>query len=83
MELGATISYLYPNLENGRDYILMDKGEGPVIVSWNAGVPQPTELELQTAWEEYQTSPKPVEIPMEERIKSLEEAMNFILLGGI
>lgn len=60
MELGATLSYLYPNLENGRDYILMDKGEGPAIVSWNADAPQPTESELQSAWEQLQENP-PVE----------------------
>lgn len=60
MELGATLSYLYPNLTNGEDYFVLNKGEGPYIASWNADMSQPTEAELQTAWEQLQANP-PVE----------------------
>ncbi|ASA24307.1 XkdW family protein [Paenibacillus donghaensis] len=42
----------YNLLTEGEDYDLVERG--PYIAAWNLDVPQPTEEELQAAWEAYQ-----------------------------
>ncbi|WP_339251538.1 XkdW family protein [Paenibacillus sp. FSL P2-0136] len=49
------------NYRHGIDYNLLTEGEdydlverGPYIAVWNLDAPQPTEAELQAAWEAYQ-----------------------------
>lgn len=42
----------YNLLTEGEDYDLVERG--PYIAAWNLPEPQPTEAELQTAWEAYQ-----------------------------
>lgn len=42
----------YNMLTDGEDYDLVERG--PYIAVWNLDVPQPTEAELQAAWEAYQ-----------------------------
>ncbi|MBW4083878.1 XkdW family protein [Paenibacillus sp. S150] len=41
----------YNLLTEGEDYDLVERG--PYIAAWNLDAPQPTEAELQTAWEAY------------------------------
>lgn len=41
----------YHNLTEGKDYDIVDRG--PYIAAWNLDAPQPTEAELQAAWEAY------------------------------
>ncbi|MBY9077290.1 hypothetical protein KIH86_03715 [Paenibacillus sp. HN-1] len=52
-------------LVEGEDYDLVDKG--PYIAVWNIDAPQPTDAELQAAWEAYQESEasKPPDPPSE------------------
>ncbi|MBY9080985.1 hypothetical protein KIH86_07515 [Paenibacillus sp. HN-1] len=62
----------YNRLVEGEDYDLVDKG--PYIAVWNLEVPQPTEAELQVAWDELQALPTP-EVPetAEEKLARLEQ----------
>ncbi|MNC53150.1 XkdW protein [compost metagenome] len=55
----------YNRLVEGEDYDLVDKG--PYIAVWNLEAPQPTEAELQAAWEAYKDAEasKPPDPPSE------------------
>ncbi|WP_025691971.1 XkdW family protein [Paenibacillus zanthoxyli] len=56
MNKAQAIMYLYPEANPLRDFEVRDicDGNGPYIAVWNLDVPQPTEEELQAAWEAYQ-----------------------------
>lgn len=41
----------YNNFILGKDYDIIERG--PYIAAWNLDVPQPTEVELEAAWEAY------------------------------
>ncbi|MNB98374.1 Phage-like element PBSX protein XkdW [compost metagenome] len=47
----------YNLLTDGEDYDLVDKG--PYIAYWGLEAPQPTEVELEAAWDELQAQPAP------------------------
>ncbi|AIQ61867.1 hypothetical protein PSTEL_00715 [Paenibacillus stellifer] len=55
----------YNLLTEGEDYDLVDKG--PYIAMWNLEAPQPTEAELEEAWQAYQEAEanKPPDPPSE------------------
>jgi hypothetical protein len=64
------VIHLFPDADPMQDFIVQDDsdGNGPYIAAWNLGDPQPTEAELQTAWEAYQQAEanKPPELtPLE------------------
>lgn len=59
----------YNLLVEGEDYDLVERG--PFIAVWNLDAPQPTEAELQAAWEAYQEAEanKPVELTEIEQLQ--------------
>lgn len=64
MNISQAIMQLYPNAVPNVDFIVQDdsNGNGPYITQWNVkgadgnDVPQPTEEELQAAWDAYALS---------------------------
>lgn len=59
----------YNLLTEGEDYDLVERG--PHIAVWNLDAPQPTEAELQAAWEAYQEAEanKPPELTDVEQLQ--------------
>lgn len=65
----------YNLLTEGEDYDIIERG--PYIAVWNMDQPQPTELELQAAWEAYEeaeASRPPVITEMEQLQRRLDIA---------
>ncbi|WP_042208366.1 XkdW family protein [Paenibacillus durus] len=56
MNITLTLQHLYHGADPIRDFEVWDDsdGKGPYIAVWNLDAPQPTEEELQAAWEAYQ-----------------------------
>ncbi len=59
MELYHAIKELFPEAEAERDFVLQDDGKGPYIREWNVKdvngnpVPEPTQTELEQAYQRY------------------------------
>lgn len=83
MILEKAILQIYPDAVPNVDFYVVDDGDGkgPEIKNWEYSGTIPTYEQLQSAWLEYQNAPKPP--LLDERIKQLEDAVNFILLGGM
>lgn len=74
MNIPQIIKHLYPNASPIIDFIVQDDsdGNGPYIASWNLPDPQPTETELQAAWEALQSlPPAPEPLTAEQRMDQL------------
>ncbi|MDT3427687.1 hypothetical protein J2Z22_003250 [Paenibacillus forsythiae] len=58
MNISRAIQYLYPDVDVMRDFEVWDNADdkGPYIAVWNLEAPEPTEEELQAAWEAYQAA---------------------------
>jgi hypothetical protein len=52
MDITLAIKHIYPKLNSREDFEVFDLGEG-IFVEWKSEKPQPTEEELQTAWNDY------------------------------
>jgi hypothetical protein len=65
----------YNLLTEGEDYDLVERGQ--YIAVWNLDVPQPTEAELQAAWEAYQEAEanKPPELTEIEQLRADNAAL--------
>ncbi|NJJ37812.1 XkdW family protein [Paenibacillus apii] len=77
MNISKAIQHLYPDVDVMKDFEVWDNadGNGPYIAVWNLKGPQPTEEELQAAWEAYQqaeANKPPVETDA-ERMSQLEQ----------
>lgn len=61
MNIAQAIMHLFPQANPLMDFIVQDDsdGEGPYIAKWNLEEPEPTEEELQAAWDEFQALPVP------------------------
>ncbi|KZE67000.1 hypothetical protein AWM68_19865 [Fictibacillus phosphorivorans] len=59
MDIAKTILHLYPDAVPLKDFTIMEllDGNGPFISEWNIAVPEPTNEELQAAWEEIKDIP--------------------------
>lgn len=60
MNLPQTIISLFPHAQPFTDFIIQDDsdGNGPYIAQWNLEEPQPTEEELQAAWQAMRPTPE-------------------------
>ncbi|MEC0264458.1 XkdW family protein [Paenibacillus anseongense] len=60
MNIPQAITHLFPQAVPFTDFIVQDDsdGNGPYIAQWNLEEPQPTEEELQAAWEAMQPTPE-------------------------
>ncbi|MNV83112.1 XkdW protein [compost metagenome] len=65
----------YNLLVKGKDYEIIERG--PYIAAWNLDVPQPTEVELEAAWEAYleAESNKPPELSEVEQLLAENTAL--------
>ncbi|AAU23109.1 MULTISPECIES: XkdW family protein [Bacillus] len=59
MNLALAVKYLFPDAIIGEDFIIRDDGDGrgQYIETWRISAPQPSEKELQEAWENYLENP--------------------------
>ncbi|MGQ5176911.1 XkdW family protein [Bacillus halotolerans] len=59
MNLALAVKYLFPNAVIGEDFVIRDDGDGrgQYIEIWNISDPQPSDQELQEAWEKYLANP--------------------------
>lgn len=50
--MALAIMYMYPNIVNLQDFVVMDNsdGQGQFISEWHYSQPKPTEVQLQSAW---------------------------------
>lgn len=75
MNLAACILHIYPAAKQDVDFVVQDDsdGRGPYIAIWKLDAPQPTEAELQAAWEAYQAeeAQRPV-MPTETEILGMQ-----------
>ncbi|MGE7615585.1 XkdW family protein [Paenibacillus sp. NPDC101420] len=62
-------------LVEGTDYVLEERG--PYIAAWNLDSPQPTEVELEAAWEAYLEAEanKPPELSEVEQLRTENTAL--------
>lgn len=72
MNIASAINFLHPNAVSMIDFIVRDDsdGEGQYIALWGLEEPEPTEEELQAAWDAYQDyeTNKPPEVTELDRI---------------
>jgi XkdW protein len=53
MNIALALKHLFPDKVQSDDYYVFEVDGVPEIIKWNMEVPQPTEAELQVAWEDY------------------------------
>ena len=51
MNIAQVLEYLFPDANPLLDYIVQDDGEGQFIAQWNLPDTQPTQAELEAAWD--------------------------------
>ncbi|GGG06710.1 hypothetical protein GCM10010912_59210 [Paenibacillus albidus] len=73
MNIASAILHLFPGKSPLKDFEIRDDsdGKGPYIAEWNLEEPQPTEEELQAAWEAYLEAEanKPPELTEMEKLQ--------------
>jgi hypothetical protein len=76
MNILRSINYIYPDLEFGKDFEVIDYSDWkwPYIKWHNDIIPQPTQAELETAWEQVQ-----IELQKEEENKHTKEKIEKVL----
>lgn len=82
MNIALAIKYMYPNAKTPQDFEVIDlnNGEPAFISEWNLSEPQPTEAELQAAWEQLQTLPPSQEPSTSKQLTSEQlESVNAML----
>lgn len=76
MNIAQAIMHLFPQANLLQDFLVQDDsdGKGPYIAQWNLDAAQPTEEELQAAWEAYQAAEasKPPVLTAEQQISALQ-----------
>lgn len=84
MNKALAIMELFPNTEPMKDFIVQDDGDerGQYIAMWNIDAPQPTEEELQAAWELIKDAPPP-KSPDQLRIEELEAQLSVMNTNNI
>jgi XkdW protein len=91
MNIALALQHLFPEKKQPDDYYVFEVDGVPEIIKWNMEVPQPTEEELQTAWNDYLANlpaePLTIEQQLEEervarkRVEARLEGLNNDLLG--
>lgn len=74
------ISRLFPDAVQGRDFDVYSHNGEQYIALWKLDEPEPTEEELQQAYEDYQANP-----PKKERsqLESLQETVDKLVLSNL
>ncbi|ULO09680.1 hypothetical protein H1230_13420 [Paenibacillus sp. 19GGS1-52] len=88
MNIAQVIMHLYPTANQMIDFMVQDNsdGNGPFIAFWNLPEPQPTETELQAAWEAYleEQANKPPVLTEIEQLQSEVSSLwyEIMTIGG-
>lgn len=69
----AAIQYLYPQSKPNVDYVILAEDGKQTIHKWNMPVKEPTEKELQDAWNKFLEQPREEILTPEEKVVNLEE----------
>ena len=73
MNIAQAIMHLFPQVNPMIDFIVQDDsdGEGTYIAHWGLEEPEPTEEELQAAWDDFESLPvlEPLETEAEKIIR--------------
>lgn len=79
MNVSKSIQHIYPQARQLIDFIVQDDsdGNGPYIAQWNLPQPQPTQAELEAAWELV----KNVSLPPSDsdRLKTVEDTIMALM----
>lgn len=85
MNLALAVKYLFPDAIIGEDFIIRDDGDGrgQYIETWRISAPQPSEKELQEAWENYLENPI-IDVPQlpdtSQQLLKLGQEISFLKL---
>lgn len=85
MNISQSILFLYPNTNPLTDFIVQDDsdGNGPYIAQWNLTEPQPTEAELQAAWDAMQpTDADLLALSQAKKKKEISDAVSAKIVSG-
>ncbi|NQX66816.1 hypothetical protein HQN90_11845 [Paenibacillus alba] len=85
MNIAQAIMHLYPDANPLTDFIVQDDsdGQGPYIAKWNLESPEPTEEQLQSAWEAMQPTPEQVlSQSKQSKTEELNSKCNTTILSG-
>lgn len=78
MDINKALFHIYQNIQEGKDFMFKNEGEGAYISEWKYDKPQPTEAELTTAWDEIMAIPSP---PSElDKLKKQQADLMFELM---
>ncbi|UKS24876.1 XkdW family protein [Paenibacillus sp. HWE-109] len=85
MNIPQAIMHLHPQANPLADFIVQDDsdGNGPYIAKWNLESPEPTEEQLQSAWEAMQPTPEQVlSQSKQSKTEELNSKCNTTILSG-
>jgi hypothetical protein len=85
MNIAQAIMHLFPQANHMNDFIVQDDsdGMGQWIAQWNLEEPQPTEEELQAAWDAMQpTEEQLLDQAKQNKISELSANCNKAILAG-
>ncbi|MCY7780093.1 XkdW family protein [Bacillus haynesii] len=88
MNLALAVKYLFPNAVIGEDFVIRDDGDGrgQYIETWNLSDPQPSDKELQVAWENYLKNPVDVSPEMshtEQQLLKLGQEISSLKIDDL
>jgi XkdW protein len=78
--LNKAILNLHPNAQQVQDYLVQYDGTKYNLLMWNLSKNVPSLEELKQAYVSYVDSEPVVNLPVEQRISTLEEVVNTLLL---
>lgn len=79
------ITQLYPNVKPSIDFsVCLDVDGSQYISEWNLEQPQPTQEELQAAWDQYQANPpSPTLDPISDLKKQQTDLVFQLMIKGV
>jgi XkdW protein len=85
MNIALALKHLFPDKKQPDDYYVFEEVDGvPEIIKWNIEEPQPTEEELQAAWDDYIANlPEPPLSPIEELKKQQADLVFELMMKGV
>lgn len=78
--LALAILHLYPELKPDIDFVVVSEEDIQWIAKWNNEHPEPSDADLEAAWEDYLANPP--EKPLSE-LELMQKAIDDLILGGM
>lgn len=86
MDVVKAVKHLFPNANENEDFVILNNGEGDFIAEWHIDSQQPTQEQLNIAWDQYQSNPPQVPLSELERLKKqqelMQQAIDDLIFGG-